>query len=105
MITKENAQEYLKAIAKARNDLINSLKTSFSVYQAKVATVDFDYSIMSEPVNYTEADKLYRVNVCREALDFVENCNEEHAFGDYVFRWVEIDGIRLEAIVYKGDAK
>ncbi len=105
MITKENAQDYLKAIAKARNDLINGLKTSFSIYQAKVATVDFDYSIMSESVNYSEVDKLRRVNVCREAFNFVENYNEEHAFGDYNFRWVEIDGIRLEAVVYKGDVK
>lgn len=105
MITKDNVHEYLKAIAKARNELINGLKTSFSIYQAKVATVDFDYSIMSEPVNYSEVDKLRRVGVCREVFDLVENYNAKHAFDDYDFCWIEIDGIRLEAIVYKGDTK
>lgn len=100
MLNKENVLDYLVMIARARNKLIEEMKSAMVNYDGDVAALmtEFETDVISFD-DHSEFRKLYTVQVPSEALELVKDCDIEHE-GNWTRREIDIGGIHFEAYSY-----
>lgn len=97
-ITMEKAWSYLHKVADARIKLIEAVKDDLKQYQGELVETMMDTEIPVELIKLDQLKSLYEVNVPLAVLEAIgEDCKSEPAFARYIYKYVEIDGIKLKA--------
>lgn len=96
-ITMEKAWSYLHKVADARIILIEAVKDDLKHYQEGLVDIMMEIELPVKLIDLDELKSLYEVNVPLEILEALgEDCKTEYAFPGYVYKYVEIDGIKIK---------
>lgn len=96
-ITMEKAWSYLRKVADARIKLVEAVKDDLKHYQGELIEAMMDTELPVELVKLDQLKPLYEVNVPLAVLEAIgEDCKSEPAFARYIYKYVEIDGIKLK---------
>lgn len=94
----EKAWSYLRKIADARVKMIESVKDDLEFYQNGLIKIMMETEAPVKLIDLEELKPMYTVTVPMEVLNALgDDCKTEPAFAHYVYKYVEIDGIKLKA--------
>lgn len=104
----KDVQKYIDKIVKARRTLIHNIKSCVKTYEYDVAEASIEHETTLLDKAFSEFKELYTVKIPAEVFDSLEEYETEHTFKGspcFVTKFIMVKDIRLEAVIFVGDAE
>ena len=104
----KDVQKYINSIVTARKTLIHNIKSCVKAYEYDVAEASIEHETALLDKAFSELKELYTVKIPAEVFDSLEEYETEHTFKGspcFVTKFITVKDIRLEAVIFVGDAK